>query len=50
VPAIPEKQVIGDKEAGFIEERRTLLERFLRECSKYEWIIESMEFKIFSRQ
>jgi hypothetical protein len=49
VPAIPEKQVIGDKEAGFIEERRTLLERFLRECSKYEWIIESMEFKIFSR-
>jgi hypothetical protein len=50
VPAIPEKQMIGDKEQGFIEERRQLLERFIRECAKYEFIIESKEFKIFSRQ
>ena len=50
VPAIPEKQLIGDKEDGFVEERRQLLERFIRECSKYEFIIESKEFKIFSRQ
>ena len=50
VPAIPEKQLIGDKEEGFVEERRQLLERFIRECSKYEFIIESKEFKIFSRQ
>ena len=49
VPAIPEKQAIGDKEQGFIEERRQLLERFIRECAKYEFIIESKEFKIFSR-
>lgn len=49
VPAIPEKQFIGDKEDGFIEERRMLLERFVRECAKYEFIIESREFKIFSR-
>ena len=49
VPAIPEKQAIGDKEQGFIEERRLLLERFIRECAKYEFIIESKEFKIFSR-
>jgi len=49
VPAIPEKQMIGDKEQGFIEERRQLLERFIRECAKYEFIIESKEFKIFSR-
>lgn len=49
VPAIPEKQMIGDKEPGFIEERRQLLERFIRECAKFEFIIESKEFKIFSR-
>ncbi len=42
--------MIGDKEQGFIEERRQLLERFIRECAKYEFIVESKEFKIFSRQ
>ena len=50
MPAIPEKQLIGDKEEGFVEARRQLLERFIREFSKYEFIIESKEFKIFSRQ
>lgn len=49
IPAIPEKQLIGDKEDGFVEERRQLLERFIRECSKYEFLIESKEFKVFSR-
>jgi hypothetical protein len=49
VPAIPEKQLIGDKEDGFVEERRQLLERFIRECSKYKFLTESKEFKIFSR-
>lgn len=50
MPAIPEKQLFGDKETGFVEERRQLLERFLRECSKYDFIIESQEFRIFARQ
>jgi hypothetical protein len=50
VPAIPEKQLIGDKDEGFVEERRQLLERFIRECAKYESLIESKEFKIFARQ
>lgn len=49
VPAIPEKQVFGDKKDDFIEERRQLLERFIRECAKYEYLVESREFKIFSR-
>lgn len=48
VPAIPEKQMLGDKEDGFVEERRQLLERFIRECAKYEFLIESKEFKIFT--
>ena len=49
VPAIPEKSVIGDKEEAFVEQRRSLLERFMRECGKYEYLIESKEFKIFTR-
>jgi sorting nexin-1/2 len=49
VPAIPEKQLIGDKDDNFVEERRQLLERFIQECSKYNYIIESEEFQIFAR-
>jgi hypothetical protein len=39
----------GNSDAVFIEERRALLERFLRELAKYDFIVESKEFKIFSR-
>jgi sorting nexin-1/2 len=49
VPAIPEKAMVGDKDDNFVEQRRSLLERFMRECGKYEYLIESKEFKIFSR-
>jgi len=42
--------MLGDKEDGFVEERRQLLERFIRECAKYEFLIESKEFKIFTHQ
>lgn len=41
--------VSGNKEGKFVEERRALLERFLREVAIYEFIIESKEFKIFAR-
>lgn len=33
----------------FLEERRILLERFLKEIGKYEYIVLSPEFKIFAR-
>jgi len=33
----------------FVEERRILLERFLKEISKHEYIVNSSEFKIFAR-
>jgi len=49
IPCIPEKQILGDKEDGFIEERRSLLNRFIFECSKFEFIINSEEFKIFAK-
>jgi len=50
IPAIPEKQMIGDKDEGFIEERRQLLERFIIECAKYPFIIESREYQIFAHR
>ena len=49
VPAIPEKQFIGDKDEQFVEERRQLLERFICELSKYNYLVESREFQIFAR-
>jgi len=48
IPAIPEK-ALENKDEGFVELRRSLLERFLRECSKYHFLVESEEFKIFGR-
>lgn len=52
VPSIPEKNIDIRKQNDekFIEERRSLLERFLRECAKYDYIIYSKEFKVFARQ
>lgn len=49
IPAIPEKKALGNKEEGFVEERRSLLERFLKEISKYDYLVNSQEFKIFAR-
>jgi hypothetical protein len=48
IPCIPEK-AFDNKDNEFVELRRSLLERFLRECSKYEYLLESKEFKIFTR-
>lgn len=33
----------------FVEERRLLLERFMKEIAKYDYIIYSKEFKVFAR-
>jgi hypothetical protein len=40
---------LSDKNDEFIEERRILLGRFLKECAKYDYIIYSKEFKLFAR-
>jgi sorting nexin-1/2 len=42
-------QVKGNKDEKFVEERRALLERFLREIAHYDYLVESKEFKIFAR-
>lgn len=48
VPSIPEKKVANEKEE-FVEERRSLLERFMKEIAKFDYIIYSKEFKVFAR-
>jgi len=50
IPAIPEKKTWGNKEDDFIDERRNLLERFMKELAKFDYLIYSKEFKIFTRQ
>jgi sorting nexin-1/2 len=49
IPAIPEKQILGNKDDQFVEERRLLLERFMKEISKFEYLTHSQEFKVFAR-
>jgi len=38
------------KEGPFVEMRRALFERFIRELAKYEYLIESKEFQIFAHE
>jgi len=49
IPAIPEKKAFGNKDDEFVEERRSLLERFLQEIAKHNYLVNSQEFKIFAR-
>jgi len=49
VPSIPEKKIMNKKNEEFVEERRSLLDRFMKEIGKYDYIIFSKEFKVFSR-
>jgi len=49
VPSIPEKKLLNQNSEQFVEERRSLLERFMKEIAKYDYIVFSKEFKIFAR-
>lgn len=59
IPAIPEKTAITidvqnmkmqDKnDAEFVEARRVLLEKFMKEISHFDYLLESKEFQIFAR-
>lgn len=40
---------MGNNDDKFVEERRSLLERFMREIAKHDYIVHSKEFKIFAR-
>ena len=50
IPAIPEKKLMGNKDDKFVEERRSLLERFMKELAKFDYLTQSQEFKVFARQ
>ena len=41
--------MVGQSSEVFVEERRSLLERFMKEIAKYDYIVYSKEFKIFAR-
>lgn len=50
IPAIPEKKLVGNNDDNFVEERRSLLERFMKECGKYDYVTHSKEFRLFARE
>jgi sorting nexin-1/2 len=39
ITAIPEKKLMGNKDDKFIEERRAMLERFMKELAKFDYLI-----------
>lgn len=59
IPAIPEKTALtidvqnmkmqDNKDAEFVEGRRMLLEKFIKELSHFDYLLESKEFQIFAR-
>ena len=49
IPPIPPKKAIGNKNDKFLEERKHFLQRFLQISWRIPYIINSEEFKIFSR-
>lgn len=49
VPQIPEKKLMNQNNETFVEERRSLLERFMKEIAKYDYIVFSKEFKVFAK-
>ena len=49
IPSIPEKKLMNQNNETFVEERRSLLERFMKEIAKYDYIVFSKEFKVFAR-
>lgn len=50
IPAIPEKKLMGNKDDNFVEERRALLERFMKELAKFDFLTQSREFRVFVRE
>ena len=49
VPPIPEKKAVGNMDSKFIEERRSLLEKFCLKVAELPHLFYSDEFKLFTR-
>jgi sorting nexin-1/2 len=41
---------MGNKDDKFVEERRSMLERFMKELAKFDYLTQSKEFRIFARE
>ena len=41
--------MVNQNSDAFVEERRSLLERFMKEIAKFDYIVYSKEFKVFAR-
>jgi hypothetical protein len=49
LPVLPEKQAFGNKEVLFLQDRTFYLQRYLRKMARFDFILESQEFQLFSR-
>ena len=48
-PFLPAKKIIGNTDAGHLEERAFLLEWFLRKVYKLPYLLASEEYSVFAR-
>ena len=48
-PCLPEKKAVGNKDLLFLQDRTFYLQRFLRKIARFDFILESQEFQLFSR-
>jgi hypothetical protein len=49
LPILPEKQAFGNKDIIFLRDRTFYLQRYLRKLARFDFILESPEFQLFSR-
>jgi sorting nexin-1/2 len=49
VPPVPGKKLVGNKDVKFILERRYYLERFFLKLSSADYLVNSREFRAFTR-
>jgi sorting nexin-1/2 len=47
IPPVPEKKTFGNTEKEFILERKEALHMFVRQIAKFEFMVHSVEFKLF---
>lgn len=49
IPILPPKIYTSGKDKKYLEERRYYLDRYIKKMAKYEYVLNSDEFKLFSR-
>lgn len=49
IPSLPPKKAMGNKDTTHLQDRQFYLNRWLRKLSRFSFVMESDEFKTFSR-